>query len=245
MAANRATSRSTTPGVLSGNSYLDDVSDEIVALWDRAPNVLAITGGTANAITATITPALTTGFGNGMLFTLVPTADNIAGGVTVTVGATTLDIVDRDGNALGAGELKTGRKVLLTFNATSGDLHLIGPTTPAFTKEFVSAQQTITAAGLLTLAHGLGGAPKLVQVAVVNQTAELGYAIGDVLIIAGGAADHIGNSNAYGVAVVPDSTNVVVKFGANNFAAGLINKSTGALTGPTAANWKLVVRAWA
>jgi hypothetical protein len=90
---------------------------------------------------------------------------------------------------------------------------------------FVSADQTITGAGSLTLAHGLGSAPRLVQPAFVCQTAELGYSIGDVTF-----------PYTAVVSCVPDATNLVIRYLSG--ALSVVNKTTGAYTAITPANWK-------
>lgn len=111
------------------------------------------------------------------------------------------------------------------------------------TKFYQSTEQTITPAGLLTLAHGLGAAPKFLSGFLKCVTAEYGYAVGDVLYI---ALMQNGQGSGNGVGVTIDASNVYVKF--SNTAAGVFsgfNKSTGAPnTNPfTDANWTFSVRA--
>jgi hypothetical protein len=115
----------------------------------------------------------------------------------------------------------------------------------AFTKTYVSTSQTITAAGSLTLAHSLGATPTLLVVQIVNSTGELGYSSGDKLFINSceNADTNIGN---YGVSVVPDGTNLNVRFGSQ--ATGslkIIRKDTGATASITNANWAIVFGAYA
>jgi len=90
---------------------------------------------------------------------------------------------------------------------------------------FVSTDQTITVSGALTLAHGLGVAPRALLVMLVCQTAELNYSVGDVATL----------SNNY-PAMVPDATNVNVRY--NSTAPAVANKTTGFSSAITAANWK-------
>lgn len=113
-----------------------------------------------------------------------------------------------------------------------------------FTKSFTSTDQTFTAGALLTLAHGMSVAPKVVQFYAVNVTTEAGYVTGDVLYLQGGA-DHIGNTTAYGISGVGDATNVLVRIGSAGIVAAIIHKTTGALGSITPANWKLRVVAYA
>ena len=94
-------------------------------------------------------------------------------------------------------------------------------------KTFVSADQTITLGGGLTLPHGLGSAPRDLQVMVVCQTAELGYSIGDVVTL---------SSSTNYPAMWPDAANVNVKYSSGT--PGVVNRTTGNTTTITTANWK-------
>ena len=90
---------------------------------------------------------------------------------------------------------------------------------------FVSADQTITLAGALTLAHGLGVAPRFTQVMLVCQTAEAGYSVGDVVTIL-----------LRSPTVRPDATNLNIRY--SDAAITVNHGSTGIQTSITAANWK-------
>lgn len=90
---------------------------------------------------------------------------------------------------------------------------------------FVSTDQTITLAGALTLAHGLGVAPRITGVRLVCQTAELGYSVGDTVQVEGDIASN-----------VPDATNLNIRY--RSVATSICHKTTGDLTSITAANWK-------
>lgn len=114
---------------------------------------------------------------------------------------------------------------------------------PAFTKSFESTQQTITSGGALTLAHGLVAKPKLVQLALVCQTAEFNYSIGDEIIVPNGLAQE--STNNRGIGVLIDATNVTIRFGSAASVLTIQNKTTGNTAIITNANWKLVVRAFA
>lgn len=130
----------------------------------------------------------------------------------------------------------TGSKLV-----TAANLLTALPSLVPFTKAFTSTDQTITLAGLLTLAHSLGVVPKFVQLELVCQTAELGYAINDVTpiniaIMSGGASNS-------GSAVYWDTTNVYVRMGSATY--DIIRKDTGVRSAATTANWRLRVKAWA
>ena len=110
-----------------------------------------------------------------------------------------------------------------------------------FAKEYVSPEQAFVASSLVTLAHGLGAAPKLFQGVLTCKTADAGYAVGDTLVIplsieSSSAAD------SFNCQVRFDAVNIYVRFGINSF---LIGRGTdGASVQSTAANWRLIVRAW-
>lgn len=112
-----------------------------------------------------------------------------------------------------------------------------------FSVSYTSAQQTITAAGTLTLAHGLGGMPSLVQARLVCQTAELGYSVGDELIIGSHTVEN-SNANIGGQSIVADATNLTIRYANNANTYNLLRKDTGGNANATNANWRLVVRAW-
>jgi len=114
-----------------------------------------------------------------------------------------------------------------------------------FSDYFESSQQTITAAGALTIAHSLGRKPILFQTLLVCATGELNYTAGDEVIIP--EFDTSASAGGLGISLVPDATNLNVRFGSgsggNVFL--LLNKTTGAVASATNANWRLVLRAWA
>jgi hypothetical protein len=110
-------------------------------------------------------------------------------------------------------------------------------TTLPFTQSFESTQQTITLAGALTIAHGLGVAPKLYQPYLQCTTAELGYSIGNEILWFPNTNDN------RGLSLVADATNLVVRFGSGDL--NIIRKDTGVANNITSASWRLVLRAWA
>ena len=111
-----------------------------------------------------------------------------------------------------------------------------------FSKSFISTEQTITSAGALTIPHGLAVSPILIQCRLICKTVDAGYAVDDEVIIDMPAGDAASN---YGLSVVPDVTNINLRFGSQATAFLLTNKTTGAANSATNANWKLIVRAWA
>jgi hypothetical protein len=114
-----------------------------------------------------------------------------------------------------------------------------------FTKEYVSAEQTITSGGSLTLSHGLGGRPKLFNYSLVCKSAEGGYSVNDEVDWMTVQYYSANTVNA-GFVNTPDATNINIRFGDQQAAViYLLNKSTGSAFSITPASWRLVVRAWA
>ncbi len=114
---------------------------------------------------------------------------------------------------------------------------------PAFAKSYTSSNLTITSAGALTLAHGLGERPKFVQYTLKCTTANLGYSVGDEYDLGCGVNNNAVNT---GLSVVLDATNINIRFGSAGSVFCANNKGTGAgLSNLTNSSWALVVRAWA
>lgn len=114
--------------------------------------------------------------------------------------------------------------------------------TPTISLAYLSAAQTITSAGALTLAHGLGVVPKIVVPYITCTSAENGYSVGESVFINPATND---NGAGRGMAMKFDATNISIKFfsGAQVFAG--FNFSTGGSVALTNASWQLYVRALA
>lgn len=109
---------SATPGAVTGDDYMDAVSDEITGLWNVAGLALGTIAGTANAITAVVAPDLISGaLSHGMAFWLKPASDNTST-VTLKIGsAPAKAVVNKDGDALGANDLLADRRYLLFYDS--------------------------------------------------------------------------------------------------------------------------------
>lgn len=107
---------------------------------------------------------------------------------------------------------------------------------------YLSADQTITSAGSLTLAHSLGAAPKLVMAWLKCGTGEAGYTAGDIVLAPATNADSGGDSK--GVSVTADTTNLNIRFGSSAAVFNLLNKTTGTGANITNANWTIHFRAF-
>lgn len=109
------------------------------------------------------------------------------------------------------------------------------------TTAYESAEQTITAGGLLTLAHGLGAKPTRIRIYFVCKTAELGYSVGDEIEL--GDRQNSGGASGYGTVYKADATSIYVRMG-SAIVGLLLNWSTGVQAQITNANWKIIVKAW-
>lgn len=108
-------------------------------------------------------------------------------------------------------------------------------------RSFTSAEQTLTASNLYTLAHSLGAVPKLIDARMICKTAHDIFSVGDELQ----NFVYINGSDEGGVVVWADATNIYCRQNSDNSiayynAAGSLARTSSAQT----ANFKLIVRAW-
>ena len=157
--------------------------------------------------------------------------DPTAGAETTKIDFLTIS----GGTTIGAAAMSSGMTIGVPTGGDKGvgtlnavNLYVQGSAVLKQADIFVSTGQTITLAGALTLAHGLGAAPRIYQLRMICQTAELGYSIGDIL--AYGAIHNIAS-------IVPDATNLNVRY--NSAIWTVPHKTTGVSTNITAANWKV------
>lgn len=111
---------------------------------------------------------------------------------------------------------------------------------PALTKYFPSSPQAITTT--LTVAHGLGEEPKLIQVYLICTTAEFGYSVNDKVPIGFNTIGSAGSDA--GLAIKPDSTYLNVVF-SSTCNIVIPRWDTRVLTVITNTNWNMIFRAWA
>lgn len=110
---------------------------------------------------------------------------------------------------------------------------------------YTSPAQTITSGGALTLAHGLGAIPTLFELRLkcVNGAGANGYALNEEVVVPFGVTS-ISTQDNYGVSVVPDATNLNIRYGSRAQAFILLNKATGATDTPTNTDFNAIFRAW-
>jgi len=175
---------------------------------------------------------------DGLEFNFIPANTNTGASTANPAGLGVLNIKIQGGvSDPVAGQIVSGKPETLIYRAApSAHLELKGA-------PFISAEQTLTVAGALILAHGLPAPPSLIQLRLICKTAEGDYSIGDEVVI-GYNGDIVGTGSR-GASIVPDATNINIRYGG---AAGLwfiFDKTTGVAFIITDANWKLIVRGWA
>ena len=172
--------------------------------------------------------------------TQVSTGSGLTGGPITSSGTLSLDVngLTEDTSPDRAADF------VATYDASaSGNKKVKLSNLLIFSKSFVSTDQTITLGGALTLAHGLGVAPKLIRLALVCEIGEHNYSAGDVLenpLIGPGQ-----NTNNSYASLVSDATNINFRYPASGGSIYIANKTTGGGQTITIANWKLRVYAYA
>ncbi len=213
---------SATNNNLPGGANITTAANDRALYWSDGTIVYCAAYNKASG-KATVAPAVgdVTGYGTG-----------VATALAVNVGSAGAPVVN--GGALGT--------------PASGNLaNCTGFPTAVFSAVYDSGDQTITSAGALTLAHSLGMAPKIIQCLLKCNDAggDVGYANGDYVFISVSAGDQGTSASSIGVSIVPDATNLNIRFGNGSQLVLLNNKSTGAVAAIDNTKWKFIVRAYA
>jgi hypothetical protein len=115
----RDTIDSGTAGAVTGDDYMDNVAAHVARFWDASVLPLTSVGGTASAVTATLTPPLLAGLVNGMKVTITWGAAN-PGAMTLALnGGSPVAVLDASGGALVGGEVSTGLRSILEVVGTA------------------------------------------------------------------------------------------------------------------------------
>lgn len=138
----------TNPGGIGGSAYSVQLDADLAALWKRVPRRLTVTG--TNSLTAT-TPAgdlAISALTEGMRLCFTPVANN-TGAMTIAVdGLPSINLVNSQGSALTAGQVRSGEPCEAVIDATGKARIVVGifaTATPA--KTTILANQRTGAAG--------------------------------------------------------------------------------------------------
>lgn len=101
---------------------------------------------------------------------------------------------------------------------------------------FESSDQTITTAGTLTIAHGLGVVPFFTFVELECTTADVGYSIGDIIDFGTNQVSAAGDL-ARGCTIKKDDTNIYVRYGNNANVFEILNDGNGNRAPLTNGSW--------
>jgi hypothetical protein len=133
--------------------------------------------------------------------------------------------------------------VVFADTTTKHYCYLLRAAGSPFTRSFTSSQQPISTGGSLTLAHGLGAVPILIQFRIICTSPEIGYSTNDALIVNPLSQDSTGGATTgQGVSCVVDATNLIIRFGNSGFT--VLRKDNGNNASITLGNWALVAKAW-
>jgi hypothetical protein len=103
----------------TGLEFLEQYADRLGQLFNASVLPLTGVGGTGNAVTATLDPALTAGLVAGMKLTITWGATN-SGGMTLAInGGAAVPVLDAAGAAMTAGGAQSGARALLEYVAGS------------------------------------------------------------------------------------------------------------------------------
>lgn len=144
---------------------------------------------------------------------------------------------------IGAGLYATGLTDPGAGKVNASDYQKSGTALP-LTTSFVSSAQTITAAGALTIAHGLSAEPAIVLGELQCTANDQGYLTDEHVPIGLASSGGLGGATHRGVSVKKDATNLTVRFGSDANTFAIPHATTGDQANLTNSKWKLVLKAY-
>lgn len=226
-------------GILTGTTLASNVVTSSLTTVGTLIN-LTVT----NPISGNITGSSGSATGN------AGTATSLATGRTIAITgdlAYTSPTFDGSSNITGAGTLATVNSNVGSFTNASITINAKGLVTAAasgaaspFTKSFQSTGQAISAGLVSSVSHSMGIAPKIYIPYLVNVTANAGFSTGDEVSIMAGEINGTG-----GIELFVSSGNTTDIGFVVPTTIRILNKTTGADTTITLANWNLIIRAYA
>ena len=228
----------------SGGTFTGDVEVNASMTWQKGSDVASAAtlpinvAGNIFDVTGTTTVTALASKGVGTIVVL-----QFDAALTLTHSATDLILPAGENITTSAGdvgvfvEYASGDWLCVSYRKASVS---VGGT---FTDKFTSADQTITAGGQLTIAHGLGIQPTHVQtwLKCTNAGGANGYANNDEFLCFGGPQT---GSADRGCSIIVDSTNITVRFGSASNTFNVINASSGSREAITNSNYAFIVKAW-
>ncbi len=157
------------------------------------------------------------------------------------LGSTVGGLAVRGSTVWGQTAVGTSGQVLTSNGSAAVPTMQTAPAAGIFTQSFTSTAQTISGGTVLTLAHSLSSAPKMMQCYLQCTTNDIGYVVGNKVIVSSNTMD---GSTSRGFASSFDATNVYIVFGSANQFFNL-NGASGAAQQITNASWDFYVQAYA
>jgi hypothetical protein len=203
-------------------------SASTVGIGAAAANYLQITGTTA--ITAFDTIAAGTRrfleFAGALTLTHNATSLILPGGASIATAAGDVAIMISEGS---------GNWRCVSYMKASG-----AAVAATFTAKYTSADATITRGAGGTFIHGLGVPPFFVEIVFVCQSAEFGYAVGDLARIS--PMNYTAAGRGYGLAW--NGTTIKYAIGSDPSSLQVISLVDGSLQTLTIGSWKIRAVAW-
>lgn len=142
--------------------------------------------------------------------------------------------------------IDTANDLLIVRDATDSKLKKMAAPW-AVISAYTPVAQTVTAGGALTLAHGLAGAPKVIEyfIKCTDAGGEAGYVQNDEVHVSQMLTGQVvsGSGHQSGLGAKVDATNITIRF-ASAFNWTIPHATTGVQTTITITKWALVVRAY-
>jgi hypothetical protein len=160
--------------------------------------------------------------------------------VVTNGGATIVGVIDVQDQATWDAGISTTETLISPAKLAAA----VGGTSP-ISKEYISPSKTLISGGVITLTHGLGEIPKIIQYLGVCTVAQNGYAIGDIVDLTNYVARGTGGTVANGLASKLSTTTIEIRVGSSSALYYGINFSSGGSGGLSVPNWDLIVKAWA
>lgn len=222
-------------GVTAGGIILPNAPDVVRNRFNSGT-----AGGTADALTLTVTPAVIAYVDKQIFY--VEIASNNTGSATLQVsGLASPKTIKKNSGAdnLEADDLVAGAIVPMIFDGTVFQILGNAGGSAKFTKEYISPKQVITSAGALTLGHSLTVIPKSLEIWARCENSSVNYSPGDQVLLS------IDPSTSNGISVVPDATNLNIRYGSVAQVIRLTNKNSGSSANPSNSDWRIIFKAWA